>query len=457
MLVQLVEKVKKEEPLLRWLHGRDAARPLDEQLLSSSVTMRDLIKLTSTTKASSTESPANIPELSTVSLMVPMYRRKQFVLGQIYGVESANSALLSTLSSNGWATSLGTFSCRRFVVDVLARNLEMLEYGWSQDDQLCATIHHVDHNGMYKSHTIFLESISKWRVFLQNGPAFTETDQSHHNQLDNVNMRLTMSELETCHACARDGTLCKCANTRECVQSRLDVVDNWNAWTRAFIQSREKLEVCHFSASFCSTSMRSPRTVTVCAKQSFQRGGNLFFCHYLPMFDALFSTGGTRRGCIPLPVVESNAQDSDTVKNTAVESVCQTGLDGHIMSGVSGDEENNEIGRDDWSSSECMSRCSSLANERNDTRPNFNRRCIEDNGVGNNKSSSATCSSSSWSSSYGLRVRGPRTKRRGKSKCHVIICDCGKRFDHRGHYNEHRLCVHDRVRHHQCAYLHCRR
>ena len=48
-------------------------------------------------------------------------------------------------------------------------------------------------------------------------------------------------------------------------------------------------------------------------------------------------------------------------------------------------------------------------------------------------------------------------KRRLKGRDKVIVCECLKVFNHRGHYNEHRQCVHEKVKQHKCAFVGCNR
>lgn len=49
-------------------------------------------------------------------------------------------------------------------------------------------------------------------------------------------------------------------------------------------------------------------------------------------------------------------------------------------------------------------------------------------------------------------------KRKTPRRTKVYVCDdCGRTFNHRGHFNEHRQCVHDKVKQHKCVFLSCRR
>lgn len=54
-------------------------------------------------------------------------------------------------------------------------------------------------------------------------------------------------------------------------------------------------------------------------------------------------------------------------------------------------------------------------------------------------------------------IAKPTVKKVAKPRDKAITCECGLTFNHRGHYNEHRKCVHDKIKQHKCAFVNCQR
>ena len=57
-----------------------------------------------------------------------------------------------------------------------------------------------------------------------------------------------------------------------------------------------------------------------------------------------------------------------------------------------------------------------------------------------------------------ITKRASTAKKRNKARGKLLVCPdpgCQKVFNHKRHYNEHRRCVHEKVKEHKCAFVNC--
>lgn len=263
MNTQILDSVAREPPLLRWLHSHDPDRDITRDLLASSGSIHSSVPDPHANNVGqNVKNSSGIP--STSSLFVPMYRRKHFVLGQLYGPMSPNTMGLALLASAGYG-SIPTPIARRFVADLSLSTLDFLEYEWLSDGKLCVTIHHIRTDGLYHGQTILLDderNISNDPKQLpKEGKEVDKEDREEGMEKEGRESILTMRDLianpfrrvptkvvmrseiiETlgCQACHDQQRVCACPSVLRSrrFDRQFNAPSNWHTWIRAMLHTR---------------------------------------------------------------------------------------------------------------------------------------------------------------------------------------------------------------------------
>lgn len=550
MATQILDAVAKEPPLLRWLHSHDPDRPITAQLLASSASWYSHVPSFETSRLS----PHSYSTISTSSLLVPMYRRKHFVLGQLYGPQSLNGMILNILAPSAYRSRPTPIS-RRFVADLSFPTLDFLEYEWLSDGKLCVTIHHFEQSGLYNGQTLLLDSGVELDYPLTFHDLLTDI---HRPVPSKVIMRADIVENPSCESCSDKPVHCHCAPTflSDVSQHSLRPPANWHSWIRALNHTRRcKYASFTVNITLASTHGDTSRSDHVFVKQGFQIGGinatslvdstlnmhQMLGCFQDPFSNSYIqslslndldhqsrdgvSDGGSST-CFKQHNITPNTHFKSVQNCTPIISVSAStdaklawGSDDHAES--QGVVDHIEASFNSFGLNRCASEVTSSVHDlQNSSCDSLGKPPYDDNstqcatvtpdsgeagptsavsvgtdgdGLAMGASNDAGCNeqvgsglvpneqqsgkvsvcgsaslksresksinaSSSCRSTSPLSCTSPSLKVRStKPRKRRFVCECGKEFNHRGHYNEHRLCVHDRVRHHQCAYLNCQR
>lgn len=539
MEAQILNSVAKEPPLLRWLHSHDPDRNMTDDLLASSGSIHSHLP------PSETSDITSMPIPPTSSLFVPMYRRKHFILGQLYGPMSPNLMGLSMLAEAGYGTPPTPIS-RRFVADLSTPTIDFLEYEWFSDGKLSVTIHHVRTDGLYHGQTILLDSMQTPHQSTTPQPLTIRDLMSNpfRPAPTRLVMRTEIVERLACRNCEAASLYCNCPSVmqRSDVTCNYDAPTNWYSWIRALQRTRRNANI-QLNMKF---SIMSPRGVMNGERQVvLSQGFEVGFGEHAPRTSALIKMFLNASGMlVSHPSMDSPCRSEEEKRDRiqlANDLSCERGTtwrapsvailetdpntDGldslttipvlnvvssaafatsipfadqhtsaahlaltpptpsrHHMASVahteaehtvkletnSGDDVlhahskvrtrgSSEIGNTD--EKESSSRRSNGASSRDGDEVSLSEKgqkgCMLDSAGSGPSLVTANGKDKVESESWIRGCNEGATKKKGKTRKRLFICECGKMFNHRGHYNEHRLCVHERVRQHKCAYLHC--
>lgn len=470
MASQILPAVSSEPALLRWLHSHDADRDLHHDLLQSSATFSSAVP----TPESQAISGSALPP--TASLFVPMYRRKHFVLGQLYGPMSPNSMALNMLAQAGYGQPPYPI-CRRFVVDLsFTDSLHFIEYEWFSDGKLCVSMHSVSKDDYYEGESILLDhqSTHDCHVRMSKDDLFTGRRLPSPTR---VIMRLHLTELSRCLSCDTNGaTRCTCRPSESLQQRNADDFEtpsNWETWVCAFSDSRMGLAQIRVNFSMLTPLGNKNGTITVPLSQKCEVGvdsqsqGNLLLRMFMqsadmfvshPNVDVAVTATEGRRQRIELANILSQ-EEEDWAQPEIIE--LEAGSNGRT----------NQI--------EISSTLSTRAGQAQETRAvaSSSSRAVEreeadgtavaeraskglkqrDGGLLSRSAASTKVEKGIEVSEQGGRKDTKLVKRGGVQKSKLFVCECGKVFRHRGHFNEHRMCVHEKVRQHACLSAGCER
>lgn len=481
MASELLSTVSSEPALLRWLHSHDPDRDLNHDLLQSSATFTTSVP----TAESQAVSGSALPP--TASLFVPMYRRKHFVLGQLYGPMSPNSMALNMLAQAGYGQPPHPI-CRRFVVDLsFTDSLQFIEYEWFSDGKLCLSVHSVRRGDYYEGESILLDSYSihDRHIELSKDDLFTERRFPSPTR---VIMRLHITEMSRCLICSTNGAnRCVCPASMS-LQHRNpeDFVtpSNWETWLSAFSNSRIGLAQMQINFSLLTPLGNKHGSITVPLRQSCEVGvdsqspqGNLLLRMFMQSADMFVSHPKT-----DVPVVAVEAKRERIELANALSNEDENWTQPQIL-----ELETEENGKaiDQWQHEpvdqtqvQMSSTLSTLAGhalpvaaassssrqfEQKGQHPTSALNHLSngpkqfDNNISTPIVGSTRVQKVSRVSEQGTRKESKNDKRKGVAKSKLLLCECGKVFQHRGHFNEHRLCVHEKVKKHACLSADCQR
>lgn len=531
--------VSKEPALCRWLHSHDPDRDMSTDLLRSSATY--ISKSPSPHALAATGSPV----APTASLIVPMYARKHFVLGQLYGPRpSTTPDGTDRLSSPGYSPPPRAI-CRRFVVDLSFPDaLAFLEYEWLDDGKLCVSMHNITQDGHYEAESLILAYADRDHkgVFLSQDNLLSKHRPEHPKK---VVMKIRTHEISSCSMCEPEGIVkCQCEPSTYSSPhnpKRFELPHNWETWLAAFTKSRTGPAKMKVSYKIISDQGDCEGTGNFALEQNCELGvearspiGSELFKMFFESTDMILSSPRTddtvrsaeeRRDRRILGIIESEDEDWTATNSAGIADVkeenmvehhsedftteeqpadcveqpilCDPDLDPRVQTTASTTTKRRLItvrasgGRTNHSWTTCVG--TEATSDAHSTGMSRGAPNVVSHGVSNVIGQSSDAMTHSISNvisqsvsnvmshgasnvmSHGISnvtmsrgvpiVEGQRhiqkntntTKRKGKQKQKLFICDCGRTFRHKGHYNEHRLCVHEKVRQHKCSFPNCER
>lgn len=466
MTSQILQSIQTEPPLHRWLHSRDPDRDLSKDILESSATY---ITHVPSSQSTCTQVPP------TVSLFVPMYRRNQFILGQLYGPMSPNSMAIHLLASKGQTSPPCPIS-RRFVTDLSHDTINFIEYEWFADGKLCVSVHHVNLDGIYSGQSILLDDPKHLsgeippKHLTKNDLLFNSTPPP-----SKIIMTLNFSELTTCSKCypSKSKCICKHSSSSTTTKSKrlYDSPTNWETWLNALQTTRSGFANIHMklqhnprSISHSSTNVfvdesceigigQDSPTGAILARQFLSSIG-MTTSH--PGIDSIFRSmiEGKHRIEIQNRILIEEEDDEWNEKHsisTNQKVLIQPNEDSNarvplipIINGFA-DTVAPITGDVDGSSS---------STQQDDTKMG---KIVKNNG---NKSPRKVVveREQEGDGKNGLQKQKATRKKAKTKKKLSLVCDlCGHVFDHRGHYNEHQLGKHQGYKPHKCEFPGCQR
>lgn len=513
--------VSKEPALCRWLHSHDPDRDMSTDLLRSSATY--ISKSPSPHTLAATGSPV----APTASLIVPMYARKHFVLGQLYGARPSTTPTgVDRLSSPGYASAPRAI-CRRFVVDLSFPDaLAFLEYEWMDDGKLCVSMHNITQDGHYEAESLVLAYPDRDHtgVIVSQENLLSRNRPEHPKR---VVMKIRIHEVSSCSMCEPEGIIkCHCEPSTYSSPhnpKKFDLPHNWETWLAAFTKSRTGHANMKVSYKIISEQGDREGTGKFTLEQKCELGieprspiGSELFKMFFESTDMILSSPRTddtvrsaeeRRDRRILGIVESEDEDwtatntagtvkeEDNLHHSSEDYVEKEYLDNGVEQPILRDLDRDPRvqttasttarrrfitrrasgGRTNQSWTTCVA--TEVTSEVQSTAMSHAVSNVMSHSVSNMRSPSVSVVASQGVSnviSQGIsnitslgvsneegqrhiRKKTSTAKRKGKQKQKLFICDCGKTFRHKGHYNEHRLCVHEKVRQHKCSFPNCER
>lgn len=406
---------------------------------------------------------------------------------------SPNTMVINMLSAEGYCDPPDPI-CRRFVVDMSAPDsLEFIEYEWFSDAKISVSSHTINSDECYQGETFLLGSpreedpsskpvISKADLFTDDRPPFPLR----------VILKLRLTEISHCIICISKGsTKCVCPPSMSAHRKKRNefvAPTNWEAWIHAFAKSRRKLAEMRVACSVVKPHGENDSFINVSMQQTcesgvdpaskrghtllrmFMKAAGMIVSH--PQIDQPVTASEkgpehskleskppekeerwtkTHAALQHCPGIENevaaSADSSSWVAPPGMEFTIARKLEEIIVSALHEDQNSHSL-------------IHSAESANSASQP---RKMPEQSQDSNRDLTHLT----SKAGQIPQRFREGDTKktereikkgkRKGVQKSRVFECECGKVFRHRGHYNEHRMCVHEKVRQHQCLVPDCER
>lgn len=455
----ILSLVSADPAALRWLHAHDPDRDVSEELLLSSATYITMAEPDSTPLSS--------------SLFVPMYRRNNFVLGQLYGPMSPNTQALALLSRAGHGPQPRPLT-RRFVVNLSSPDtLEFIEYEWLSDGKLCVSMHSVSETGNYDGESVILDAPDP----PSSGSSGSSSSKSFGAQPSKVLMRMTFDEALDCALCSGRDVECSCPPLfrMRLRDSPRGGTQSWEHWISSFMDSRRgrSTVTLRFSVRTPHGPMDDSRQVRVlgmCTSADVKlrnSPGNLlarmFLTECLPSDP--YTDGEVVRLAERASLREIADQYDDSIRDEEElrrqEDAADLQTAGTESAQLSWSPEPGTVIGDTIGSTP-MTNSEDLIRETSELllgsggsaahRPAVPLKVSSPVGGGNEAANGKPVSIRD-------RLETPKSGRSLSrvSKTKVLVCGCGRQWSHRGHYNAHIRNVHEKVREHQCGYPNCQR
>lgn len=360
--------------------------------------------------------PANSVE-ETESLFVPLFRKGQFVLGDLHGEISPNGLGLRMMTMTMQGTAPVQIA-RRFCVDLsICDAIEFLEYEWFSDGNVIVTMHSVDLDGDYSGISIVLDCSENDEVA---SPRAISGDIGSPLK---VVMRANYTETVDCDSCHANRASCSCP------QSKAKVVDlapngsetciDWASWMSAFVSTRTCVSTTTASLRAVTPMGELPVVMSFRLQQTAEMGEESGLALVRRRYEKL------RASQAPPVCEEAVVDEASAVEDMVFESMLCAGDLPDFMSPVGGTSDG-----DTPKASSSMPFTSAASSRVPDTH-------------------AATESPSSTPTS---RMAGGRVLEGGvrKKVFQCPHCTSGI-FSHRGHLNVHVLTKHRREKPHVCT------
>lgn len=405
---------------------------------------------------------------------------------------SPNSMALNMLAQAGYGSPPQPIS-RRFVVDLSFRtSLQFIEYEWFSDGKLCISTHNIDSMGHYNGSSVLMDIPSKakaeHKLQLKREDLVEGTTVRPH--ACEVIMNLSFTEKPNlCSVCGVNSTKCSCVlPKKENVAVTKPVFDpptDWMSWLGAFGRSRAGLANMSLRFSMVTPMGNMEGSQEVKLQQECELGvesssrGNMLLKMFMdsagmlvshPSADNLVLSAEEKRDRIELANELSEDENWAEPREFTIE---MNGIVTDSFSTAPTGNYQSPTKTNGIMSKRSSQRGVSISSSRGMFRDAGSKQV---NGVQKGPANTfqltlrelggpavplspprQDSSETALETTPGVQGESRVTKRRGRHSGKLFACDCGKVFTHRGHYNEHRLCVHEKVREHRCLYLNCKR
>lgn len=381
---------------------------------------------------------------------------------------SPNSMALTMLASMGRRPPPKPIS-RRFVVDLSFDDaLGFIEYEWFSDGKLCVSMHSILPRGGYRGESILLdrhtpEGDLHQDIYLTKADLLSADRAERADSPTRVIMRLYFTEMSDTVATFQRPT-------------------NWETWLSAFSAARSGNT--HVNIRYSVITSLGDRTdeLNVPIKETTQIGidiNNSADASTLRMFLSDSHVMTSHPAVDETVVYEEQRRERLEIGDDAFfDNTWGEGLLNGLHPIDDLDKDGSESGEEDHSTLTAVYIKPPLDKVNLPPKPqplvkepNLEPTTDQEEGWegATNQATSqiqalSLCSTSaSETTSHTTRAKEPTSfakierlqKRKGVQKGRIFQCECGKKFRHRGHYNEHRLCVHEKVRQHKCFFVNC--
>jgi hypothetical protein len=405
-----------------FLNGAAHNQPITEDLLNASLYYR----VVATPLPPDAPPPGGMPAMpmppppaepeATESLIVPIFQRDRFVVGDLYGRVSPNALALQIMSQGSPPPAQ---LCRRFCVDLSVSDaIEFVEYEHFSDGKLIVSMHTIDLDGDYGGHSIVLGA----GALGAGGRAGGDPGLSHPPP--RVLMRMQFSETVDCDTCGSSRAACACDGPQSARVTLPTARDgssriSWSNWLSAFAKTRTGASTMKISFSIVTPAGDVRGTANFRLEQDCEEGEEGGRALLLRQYqDAVANEPPSARGGL--------LDDSDVATSAMIEEMV------HEMADYFPDVVLQSL--DDGGA--MTSACTEAAPVSRD--------------AGGAPAGSAPtppppppASRSSVSRQSGVAAGGARAK--------VFTCEhCSTQFSHKGHLNVHIMTKHLKLRPHAC-------
>jgi Zinc finger, C2H2 type len=422
-IFQYVYSQEEHAPFLRSFLNSTSGhnQPLTKELLDASLVYRlRAVPLPPPQVSADAEMPMDMADMlpmpmpapeETESLIVPVFRRDRFVLGDLYGEISPNGLALRIMAQNKLDPPPVQIA-RRFCVDLsICDAVEFLEYEWFSDGKVIVSMHTIDLDGDYGGHSIVLDCSEEQQV---NEPSSVAACSPLK-----VVMRMHFTETMDCGLCKDSRATCPCDGPSESLVNlspkHNDSWLNWATWMTAFCKTRQGMSTTTISFKAVTPVGEIPGCMSFRLDQACEMGEESGLRLLRRSYEQLRAKHALDTA---IDEIDDNA--------TAVEDKVLETVDFDAPS---------------FSPARSITDSATPTNVSDGDDPA--RRFVTP--VMQQKSAAYPASAAGdrrkWDGS--VRSRGVGKK--------VYTCECGVEFTHRGHLNVHIMTKHQKLRPHACT------
>lgn len=362
--------------------------------------------------------PANSTEV-TESLFVPLFKKGQFLLGDLHGEISPNGLGLRMMTNIIPGTAPVQIA-RRFCVDLsICDAVEFLEYEWFSDGNVIVSMHSVDLDGDYSGISIVLDCSEEDQV----SPIAVSGDLVSPLK---VVMRVNYTETVDCGVCKDSRATCRCLSP----QTKLvdlsphgsETCIDWATWVSAFAKTRTGSSTTTASFRVVTPMGEVPGVMSFRLDQTAEMGEESGLALIRRQYEKLRATQ------VPPVHQEAVVEEATAVEYKVYESF--EGIDDFL---------------------DCMLPKPHTPDDISPTAPNDS---AGEDGVFTMSDVSPSDSRSNTQTTSTIRkprMPGGQVLEGGVKKKGFVCSDCGVEFSQKGHLNVHIMTKHRRLRPHLCT------
>lgn len=379
--------------------------------------------------------PANAVE-ETESLFVPLFRKGQFVLGDLHGEISPNGLGLRMMS-NVVPGLAPVQIARRFCVDLsICDAIEFLEYESFSDGNVIVSMHSVDLDGDYSGISIVLDCSEGEEH--ETSPRAVSSDGISSPL--KVVMRINYTETVDCDSCHGSRSSCPCsqprANVIKLTPNGSETCIDWASWVSAFASTRTCVSTTTASFRAVTPMGELPGVMSFRLQQTAEMGEESGLALIRRRYEKLRASQ-VPSICKEEVVEEASGMEAIGVEESVFESMVGPGDLPDFMSSTLGAPDGDLA-----AAPKCLSPPSAGPSSARDSPAPVSDTLPP--------SSHSHALSEAPSATLKPHLPGGRMLVGGVRK-KVFVCDCGVEFSHRGHLNVHIMTKHRMLKPHLCT------